>query len=41
LADINQCNNDHTYSLVVQTEPEVEIETVSDDVTQDVEENGN
>ena len=31
LAEINPSNSDHTYSLVVQTEPEVEIET--DDVT--------
>jgi hypothetical protein len=30
LADIRPCN-DHSYSLVVQTEPEVEIETVADD----------
>ena len=33
LAEINPSNSDHTYSLVVQTEPEVEIETIGDDVT--------
>ena len=31
MADIRPCN-DHSYSLVVQTEPEVEVETVAGDV---------
>jgi hypothetical protein len=33
VADINPAN-DHSYSLKVQTEPEVEVETAGDDATQ-------
>lgn len=32
MANLNSAN-DHTYSLKVQTEAEVEVETINDDIT--------